>query len=185
MGIKRENVETELKPKILKLVVCAVCKNILERPLYVKSCRHHFCREHVITKVNGKKFLVPRCPICKKLFDHEKDIGRIQEPLRSIFDYVKVYCPRAKCGELVAYPEWGKHGKNCTKKANISHCVSFNKNVSVYIPVYSVDRRIPKPWAGLSFEEKNAIRTELNEFKAKEMEVHKASRKYTRFHRTI
>uniref|UniRef100_H3D445 Phosphatase and actin regulator n=1 Tax=Tetraodon nigroviridis TaxID=99883 RepID=H3D445_TETNG len=45
------------------------------------------------------------------------------------------------------------------------------------------DRRADKPWTRLTAADKAAIRKELNEFKSTEMEVHEASRHFTRFHR--
>lgn len=58
----------------------------------------------------------------------------------------------------------------------------FNEYVEVTeSPDY--DRRADKPWARLTPADKAAIRKELNEFKSTEMEVHEASRQFTRFHR--
>ncbi|XP_065804056.1 phosphatase and actin regulator 4A isoform X2 [Labrus bergylta] len=48
---------------------------------------------------------------------------------------------------------------------------------------HDYDRRADKPWTKLTPADKAAIRKELNEFKSSEMEVHEASRIYTRFHR--
>ncbi|XP_053719616.1 phosphatase and actin regulator 4A isoform X2 [Synchiropus splendidus] len=48
---------------------------------------------------------------------------------------------------------------------------------------HDYDRRADKPWTKLTPADKAAIRKELNEFKSSEMEVHKDSRIYTRFHR--
>nr|XP_006819977.1 PREDICTED: phosphatase and actin regulator 1-like [Saccoglossus kowalevskii] len=45
------------------------------------------------------------------------------------------------------------------------------------------DRKADKPWTRLTPQDKAAIRKELNEFKSTEMEVHEASRQFTRFHR--
>ena len=45
-----------------------------------------------------------------------------------------------------------------------------------------VRRTGDKPWTRLSIPDKIAIKKELNEFKAEEMEVHEHSKKNTRFH---
>ncbi|XP_056616678.1 phosphatase and actin regulator 2 isoform X2 [Triplophysa dalaica] len=58
----------------------------------------------------------------------------------------------------------------------------FNEYVEV-TEAKDYDRRADKPWTRLTPADKAAIRKELNEFKSKEMEVHKESRQFTRFHR--
>lgn len=50
-------------------------------------------------------------------------------------------------------------------------------------PVENYDRRADKPWTRLTPQDKAMIRKELNDFKAKEMEVHQDSRHLTRYHR--
>ncbi|XP_028406177.1 phosphatase and actin regulator 3-like [Dendronephthya gigantea] len=60
--------------------------------------------------------------------------------------------------------------------------VQFNDYVEVF-DVQEYDRRADKPWTRLTPQDKAAIRKELNEFKSYEMEVHEASKQYTRFHR--
>uniref|UniRef100_A0A0N5AFY9 Phosphatase and actin regulator n=1 Tax=Syphacia muris TaxID=451379 RepID=A0A0N5AFY9_9BILA len=45
------------------------------------------------------------------------------------------------------------------------------------------DRKADKPWTRLTPTDKALIRKELNDFKATEMDVHEASRVFTRFHR--
>ncbi|VDO95579.1 unnamed protein product [Soboliphyme baturini] len=60
--------------------------------------------------------------------------------------------------------------------------IKFNDYVEV-TNAESYDRRSDKPWVHLTPQEKAAIRKELNEFKSCEMEVHEASRQFTRFHR--
>ena len=55
-----------------------------------------------------------------------------------------------------------------------------------YVEVYEIqnyDRRGDKPWTRLTPADKASIRKELNDFKATEMEVHEASKKFTRFHK--
>ncbi|XP_062889857.1 phosphatase and actin regulator 4B isoform X2 [Mobula hypostoma] len=58
----------------------------------------------------------------------------------------------------------------------------FHEYVEV-TDAHDYDRRADKPWTKLTPADKAAIRKELNEFKSTEMEVHKDSRVYTRFHR--
>lgn len=58
----------------------------------------------------------------------------------------------------------------------------FNEYVEV-TEAKDYDRRADKPWTRLTPADKAAIRKELNEFKSKEMEVHKESKQFTRFHR--
>jgi len=56
---------------------------------------------------------------------------------------------------------------------------------SDYIEVKEVeayDRSGDKPWMRLTAAEKAMIRKELNEFKAREMDVHAESKAFTRFH---
>lgn len=60
--------------------------------------------------------------------------------------------------------------------------VQFNDYVEVF-DVQEYDRRADKPWTRLTPQDKAAIRKELNDFKSYEMEVHEASKQYTRFHR--
>lgn len=82
-------------------------------------------------------------------------------------------------------------------KKELSRRLSQRPNVEVlkkkkilkfeeYVDVYEVtnyERKAEKPWTKLTPEDKASIRKELNEFKANEMEVHKDSKHYTRFHR--
>ncbi|XP_034777471.2 phosphatase and actin regulator 2-like isoform X2 [Acipenser ruthenus] len=58
----------------------------------------------------------------------------------------------------------------------------FNEYVEV-TDAKDYDRRADKPWTRLTPADKAAIRKELNEFKSTEMEVHKDSKQFTRFHR--
>ncbi|XP_041865544.1 phosphatase and actin regulator 2 isoform X2 [Melanotaenia boesemani] len=58
----------------------------------------------------------------------------------------------------------------------------FNEYVEV-TDAKDYDRRADKPWTRLTPADKAAIRKELNEFKSREMEVHKDSQQFTRFHR--
>lgn len=59
--------------------------------------------------------------------------------------------------------------------------IRFNDYVEVTeAEIY--DRIVDKPWKNLTHEEKAKIRWELNNFKATEMDVHEASKIYTRFH---
>ncbi|KAL7053373.1 hypothetical protein AAHC03_027191 [Spirometra sp. Aus1] len=58
----------------------------------------------------------------------------------------------------------------------------FNDYVEV-TEADAYDRRTDKPWTRLTPKDKADIRKELNEFKAKEMDVHAESRQFTRYHR--
>ncbi|XP_023410194.2 phosphatase and actin regulator 4 isoform X2 [Loxodonta africana] len=58
----------------------------------------------------------------------------------------------------------------------------FNEYVEV-TDAQDYDRRADKPWTKLTPADKAAIRKELNEFKSSEMEVHKESKHFTRYHR--
>uniref|UniRef100_U3FZ78 Phosphatase and actin regulator 4 n=1 Tax=Micrurus fulvius TaxID=8637 RepID=U3FZ78_MICFL len=58
----------------------------------------------------------------------------------------------------------------------------FNEYVEV-TDAHDYDRRADKPWTKLTPADKAAIRKELNEFKSSEMEVHKESKQFTRYHR--
>ncbi|XP_039604167.1 phosphatase and actin regulator 2 isoform X2 [Polypterus senegalus] len=58
----------------------------------------------------------------------------------------------------------------------------FNEYVEV-TDAKDYDRRADKPWTRLTPADKAAIRKELNEFKSNEMEVHKDSVQFTRYHR--
>jgi hypothetical protein len=60
--------------------------------------------------------------------------------------------------------------------------IKFNDYVEV-TEAEMYDRKGDKPWTKLTPAEKALIRKELNDFKATEMDVHEASRIYTRFHR--
>lgn len=60
--------------------------------------------------------------------------------------------------------------------------VLFNNYVDIY-EVDDYDRKIEKTWTRLSQLEKLSIRCELNDFKTREMKVHRDSRQNTRLHR--
>ncbi|XP_013784700.1 phosphatase and actin regulator 2-like isoform X2 [Limulus polyphemus] len=60
--------------------------------------------------------------------------------------------------------------------------IRFNDYIEV-TQAQDYDRKADKPWTRLTPKDKAAIRKELNEFKSLEMEVHEASRQFTRFHR--
>ncbi|XP_052775651.1 phosphatase and actin regulator 2-like isoform X2 [Mya arenaria] len=60
--------------------------------------------------------------------------------------------------------------------------IKFNDYLEV-TDATEYDRRADKPWTRLTPRDKAAIRKELNDFKAGEMDVHDDSRHLTRFHR--
>lgn len=60
--------------------------------------------------------------------------------------------------------------------------VLFNSCVDIF-EVEEYDRKIEKTWTRLSQLEKLSIRCELNDFKTREMKVHRDSRQNTRLHR--
>lgn len=60
--------------------------------------------------------------------------------------------------------------------------VMFDSCINIY-EVDDYDRTIEKTWTRLSQLEKLSIRCELNDFKTREMKVHKDSRHNTRLHR--
>ncbi|VDN58068.1 unnamed protein product, partial [Dracunculus medinensis] len=60
--------------------------------------------------------------------------------------------------------------------------IKFNDYVEVTEAEF-YDRKADKPWTRLTPTDKALIRKELNDFKAKEMDVHEESRIFTRFHR--
>lgn len=60
--------------------------------------------------------------------------------------------------------------------------VLFNSCVDIF-EVEDYDRKIEKTWTRLSQLEKLSIRCELNDFKTREMRVHRDSRQNTRLHR--
>ncbi|XP_052257847.1 phosphatase and actin regulator 1-like isoform X4 [Dreissena polymorpha] len=60
--------------------------------------------------------------------------------------------------------------------------IKFNDYLEV-TDASEYDRRADKPWTRLTPRDKAAIRKELNDFKAQEMEVHDDSKHLTRFHR--
>ncbi|XP_076325811.1 phosphatase and actin regulator 1-like isoform X2 [Tachypleus tridentatus] len=57
--------------------------------------------------------------------------------------------------------------------------IRFNDYIEV-TQAQDYDRKADKPWTRLTPKDKAAIRKELNEFKSLEMEVHEASRQFTR-----
>ncbi|KNC77642.1 hypothetical protein SARC_09904, partial [Sphaeroforma arctica JP610] len=66
----------------------------------------------------------------------------------------------------------------------IERRILFNESVTVARTYTAADynRTAEKPWTKLTVGDKEAIKAELNQFKATEMEVHSASARYTRFH---
>lgn len=60
--------------------------------------------------------------------------------------------------------------------------VMFDSTINIY-EVDDYDRKIEKTWTRLTQLEKLSIRCELNDFKTREMKVHKDSRHNTRLHR--
>eukprot|EP01134_Creolimax_fragrantissima_P004942 CFRG4942T1 len=66
----------------------------------------------------------------------------------------------------------------------IERRILFNESVTVARTYTASDynRTAEKPWTKLTMGDKEAIKAELNQFKATEMEVHAASARYTRFH---
>lgn len=60
--------------------------------------------------------------------------------------------------------------------------VLFNDFVDIY-EIDDYDRKVDKVWTRLTSYEKLSIRFELNDFKSREMKVHRESRTNTRFHR--
>lgn len=60
--------------------------------------------------------------------------------------------------------------------------VMFDSCINIY-EIDDYDRTIEKTWTRLTQLEKLSIRCELNDFKTREMKVHKDSRQNTRLHR--
>lgn len=60
--------------------------------------------------------------------------------------------------------------------------VMFDSRINIY-EVDDYDRKTEKTWTRLSQLEKLSIRCELNDFKTREMKVHRESRHNTRLHR--
>lgn len=79
-----------------------------------------------------------------------------------------------------------RHGTINNTETNIMNLrrtqVMFDSRINIY-EVDDYDRKTEKTWTRLSQLEKLSIRCELNDFKTREMKVHRESRHNTRLHR--
>merc|ERR1739848_482162 len=180
MGIDKKQIVTDLKPSLLEWLTCSICHDIVQDPVFIKNCEHYFCREHIIEwskaccKMDSRgqvNVIIPTCPLCRTCFNPSTDLRIAKGLMPKLLRHISVRCPYGKCNRLIEYERLNLHKRDCQHR----RVVAFKHTVTVYeVDNEPFERQGGKPWRRMTAEDKRNIRAELNEFKAKEMQVHKS-----------
>ena len=111
-----ESFSAKLNPH-LKLCMCALCRNILRKPLLLVNCEHCFCSNCILPKLEGKFIENIVCPVCETKIKEEDVVS--PKYVTSIIGSLQVGCSLG-CGEnftLAEHDEKIFHENSCVQNS--------------------------------------------------------------------
>ena len=110
MGISVERLH---QPNEARLLLCAICSGLLERPV-LTECGHTFCADCVwelITRYTGTRNTAP-CPECRTPVS-KRMLRKASYRLRQVLDEVLIRCPHEGCELIKKAGEMDQHVRSC------------------------------------------------------------------------
>eukprot|EP00299_Pterocystis_sp_00344_P010559 c4741_g1_i1.p1 GENE.c4741_g1_i1~~c4741_g1_i1.p1 ORF type:complete len:430 (-),score=73.03 c4741_g1_i1:29-1318(-) len=118
--------------------ICSICRDVLDNPVTLRLCDHHFCRDCITQYVNTTKI----CPVCRGHLCIS-DIHSVSRPFNNLLIKQKLHCRY--------------HSRGCEFISTVEGIPSHEKHECEYTPTWCPNEGCPHYTNGKNGDESIAI----------------------------